>query len=159
MEKDLKQTDNLPPRKPPMYDTLKKIAPEHDLVKRYDKDFAEYSEKWKKETPNLAEYEKKILEPKKELPELFPIDFNAIWNAFPQFYELVNKCKFDDKANDGEGKIFAKTMIYYFLKDERFLKSPLISDVTIPSINKGVAIVGKWGNGKTSIMKTLWRLS
>ncbi|WP_053970844.1 hypothetical protein [Mangrovimonas sp. ST2L15] len=46
-------------------------------------------------------------------------------------------------------------IFYYFLRDPRFFDcSALKGDLSIPSFNKGLLIIGGFGVGKTDIMKT-----
>ena len=48
-----------------------------------------------------------------------------------------------------------KTILCYFTEDERFFKCKNLSKKSIPSFDKGLLIVGGYGNGKSSIMKSL----
>lgn len=54
---------------------------------------------------------------------------------------------------------YISTVIHYFTKDERFFTSKgLRADISKPSFNKGLLLIGICGNGKTSTMKVLNKL-
>ena len=82
---------------------------------------------------------------------LSPIDF---WNLFLLHYEILNKKKFI-VTDDSKKLVF--TIAYYFLRKSNFLESPLIYryDQCNISLDKGLIIVGGFGVGKTTIMKTI----
>lgn len=150
---NLKQTDRV--RKPTGYEWLKKINPSHNLVVEYEKFLKSQP---KDEFKGIAEYEKKVFTPEPEPTELKPLDCEFFYQEFKMVFELLEGRPFDENANNGEGRIFAKTIILYLAKSNKFLKSPLISNKTRADINKGLMIVGKWGNGKTSILKTIYEM-
>jgi hypothetical protein len=54
---------------------------------------------------------------------------------------------------DPESVTGLKTLVYYFLEDERFFKSPLIRDISVPSFSKGLLVIGGYGNGKSSMFE------
>jgi len=83
---------------------------------------------------------------------------------FKPSYEILLK-KFKAKYKELEGVEFNEDMIpniepvlYYFAKDERFFDCNNLSDKSTPSFRKGLLIVGSYGNGKTSTMRTLKQL-
>ena len=82
-----------------------------------------------------------------EVPQLTK---NNLWNLFRQsFYKnenrnfIVNKTTLDN----------LQPLFYYFLGDKNFKKSKALSNLSSPSIDKGLLIIGTYGNGKTSIFK------
>lgn len=154
---DSKQTDsiNVPPRRPSGYDWMKKVDPTNKLVTEYDKRLKEYGDFClNNETESMELYREKLKRPV-EKKEYGFIDVEYLYEVFLVCYRHVNDRTFDETANNGEGRSFARTMLLYFVRNKAFLKSPLISDKTEKSLDKGVMIVGKWGNGKTSVMKTI----
>jgi hypothetical protein len=48
-----------------------------------------------------------------------------------------------------------KTVICYLTNDERFFDCDNLSKETLPSFDKGILIVGGYGNGKSSVMRAL----
>lgn len=50
-----------------------------------------------------------------------------------------------------------KTVLCYFAKDERFFKCDRLTNKSVPSFDKGLLIVGGYGNGKSTIMKCVQR--
>lgn len=138
----------IPPRKSTLIDLLCKTNPEHPIAQKYQEQEKKYLE-------NLQEHIAKI--PKKEepvLPELKPIDVEDFYNVFKSAFNFFNGKEFDEHANQGEGKMLAKTLCLYFLNRKSFLKSPLLNKKSAPSLEKGIMIIGDYGTGKTSIMKT-----
>lgn len=109
-------------------------------------------------TQNIIDYWQKVLNPE----EIVEIKLNHI-KLIRVF--LLNFQKFNDIAFNytEETKLNVYTMAYYFAKDERFLKSPLLIKkvnqgkevrTSTPSLKKGLLIIGNYGNGKSSMLKT-----
>lgn len=140
------------PRKPSTYELLKASNPEHRLIVEYDAAMKIFDEYW--EERRLEKI--KIDEPAKPMKAMQPVDIVSVYNLFKVKYHQLTGNPFDFEANDGESKILAYTLLYYFFRDERFLKSPLINtDVNEASMQKGVLVVGGFGCGKTSIFKAI----
>ena len=76
------------------------------------------------------------------------------WNLFLTEYEILNQTKF---IISDESKTFVFTIIYFFLRDKNFYRSPSIYkvDKCETSLNKGLFVVGGYGVGKSSIVKTI----
>jgi|GEM_PF-731211 len=143
--------NNAPPRKTAILEMLLKVDPNHHLVQKYNQQAAEYEK-------NLND-QIKVLEQKKDskiiLPELKPIDVESLYSRFLEAFEFFNGKKFDEKVNEGEGRILARTICLYLTGKKAFLKSPLInSQISKPDLSKGILIIGGKGIGKTSIMRT-----
>lgn len=51
-----------------------------------------------------------------------------------------------------------KPIMYYFLKDERFFSCQNLSDLSEPSFDKGILLIGNFGNGKTATMLTFEKI-
>ena len=77
---------------------------------------------------------------------------NDIKETFELWYKQLFKREFiwDDLST----KIYY-TLLLYFLQEERFYKSPFITQQSKPDLNKGLLIVGDYGIGKSSIFKAL----
>lgn len=82
------------------------------------------------------------------------LSVNELWIIFLNFYEIVNFKKFRITI---ESKKIVFTILYYFLKKENFYNSPSIyrTGSCEVSLNKGLIIVGGFGVGKTTILKTI----
>lgn len=84
-------------------------------------------------------------------------------NNKPQFSIDFERQYKIDHSNDflytEESSIRFKTIIYYFAQHQSFYKSPILnSKISTPSFNKGLLVIGNYGTGKSSILKTLSRL-
>lgn len=141
------------PRKPPQYDLLKASNPNHHLVVRYHEEQKKYNEYWLKAMPP------KTVEPKPELKKLVQVDFVYLYGLFKTAYTLANGTDFNPNHNDGEPKVFVFTLLYYLFRCDNFYSSPLLNNaVSIPSLDKGILVMGWYGCGKTSIFKALKHL-
>lgn len=145
------KNNNTPPRKTAILELLLKVDPDHHLVKKYNEQAAEYENNLNDQIKALAmKKDSKII-----LPELKPIDFENLYSRFLEAFEFFNGKKFDEKANEGEGRILARTICLYLTGKKAFLNSPLINkEISRPDLNKGILMIGGKGIGKTSIMKT-----
>jgi DNA replication protein DnaC len=87
---------------------------------------------------------------------VFQKHVNAIvlWKLFLIEYQFLNNKGF--RVDDNSRK-FVFTIIYYFLRGDNFNFSPSIykTNNCIPSLDKGLLIVGSFGVGKTTILKTI----
>lgn len=96
----------------------------------------EYSEKLWKET----EYVK----PK--------FDAVALLESLQSLFFQVRGYEFKQSADSLQA---LKTLVYYFIEDQRFFKSPNLRRLSAPGFNKGLLIVGGFGNGKSSMFEIL----
>lgn len=78
----------------------------------------------------------------------------AFWELFLEHFERINNKKFEE---DNDSRIFVFTILSYFLRNPKFFASPMIHNVEhcSNSFEKGLIIVGGFGIGKTTIMKTI----
>lgn len=108
--------------------------------------FQIYLEKLKQES---AESNSKVLFPKFD-NSITPVHFLPI---FKLQYKILYKKNFDATT---ESKSLVFTLYYYFFRKDNFYKSPLlyVPENSEPSLDKGLAIIGGCGTGKTSIVKT-----
>jgi DNA replication protein DnaC len=144
------------PRKPSTYDMLKQSNPEHRLVTEYDAAMKIFDEYWESvRLENLSAIKTEPVEVKK----LVEVDIKSAYSLFKIKYFEVTGREFDFDANEGESKMLAYTLLYYFFRDERFLKSPLINtEINDPGMMKGVLVIGDYGCGKTSIFKAIRKM-
>lgn len=86
---------------------------------------------------------------------LFPKHFKTqeIYHLFKSCYFEINGVTFIETM---ESKKFVFSLIFYFQNNDRFINSPLLhkQQDTINSPNKGLLIVGGYGTGKSSCLKT-----
>lgn len=76
-----------------------------------------------------------------------------LWDLFIRNY-AKNNGKLFSKTPDSIENI--KPLIYYFIGDfESFKACKNVSDLSIPSLEKGLLIIGNYGNGKTTVMRAL----
>ena len=109
----------------------------------------------KPQSEQMTEYFKNLRNHKKEEVEILTDeDFKKIlYNKFMFEYRKKNNVKYN---LDGDSSENLKPIFYYFLGDfDNFLKcgNLLKSDKFVPSLNKGLLLVGNYGNGKTSTME------
>jgi len=153
------------PRKPHSYDMRKQRGEPYDLefCENYDKKIAKWEEKFEKlREESLKEKEKndKLKETivVKENPEVIP-DYKLIVDDFFRMYKLQNKKDFSKTnpySNNEEPIQYLYTLIFYFLRDDRFFRSPLLrKDLSKPSFDKGTLTIGGYGVGKTSTWNAL----
>lgn len=89
----------------------------------------------------------------------FPMFDNSLtifefWKLFLMEYEFIYQKSFN--ITD-ESKKFVFTLLYYFLRIHNFIESPCIYpvDKCNISLDKGLLIIGGFGVGKTTILKTI----
>ena len=101
----------------------------------------------------MEEYSKKLIQekPKRSIKGLL---YDELFFAFKhEFRCLTGK----DLLTDQERLDDYKTVLCYFTQDERFFDCKNLSKLSIPSFEKGLLIVGGYGNGKSTIMRALSR--
>jgi DNA replication protein DnaC len=80
-----------------------------------------------------------------------------LWTLFLKNFKELHGISF---CQDDDAKENLKPIFTYLLRDSSFFEScNLISDLSKPSFNKGLLIIGGFGTGKTSIMKTMQQCS
>lgn len=144
---------------------------EKDRAKNKTKFLDYYFEKLVKESSEydvyLSENNTPIIEEKKHIKILQPINIDSFINEFKKAYFNVNKKEFSETVygvensvnkKDLEPIILVKTLFYYITNNELFYKSPLMSGFTEPNLKKGILIAGLKGCGKTSIIKSFHEL-
>ncbi|QQV91470.1 DNA replication protein [Tenacibaculum phage Gundel_1] len=95
------------------------------------------------------EYFKKVRE--NVVPEKKKMTKEWLWDKFNREYFKQNKVKYSTEDVYLEN---LKPLIYYFIGDfENFKKCKHLSKISEASFNKGILMIGGYGNGKTSTMK------
>ena len=87
-------------------------------------------------------------------PLFYPkIDEKALYNYFKKCYYQINHKPFIETE---DSELFVYTLIYYFKNKDNFYKSPLLHKLEGAefSLDKGLCIVGGFGTGKSTILKT-----
>lgn len=130
-----------------------------DLSEIQKKQIEDYESKSKTQTPEQkkkqTEYFKRILEPVEE--KEFSITAKELWVLFKANFQEVNKRPF--VKIEGITIKNLEPLIYYFSKDERFFECEnLKKELSVPSFEKGILIIGNFGNGKTSTMKVFEKI-
>lgn len=110
---------------------------------------------------SIQNYLQKISNPplSKSIRKPFPM-FNEsltlvqFWNLFLVHFETLNNKKFEVDENS---RIFVFTILSYFLRNQKFFASPMLHKVNHcnNSFEKGLIIVGGFGVGKTTLVKTI----
>lgn len=80
------------------------------------------------------------------------MNHNTLLTLFLKEYKETYKKEF---IQNEEFLIRLNTLIQYFTKNEDFLKSTIVNRLSQPSLNKGLLIIGDFGTGKSTILKTL----
>ncbi|MDM1396084.1 hypothetical protein HX049_02670 [Myroides odoratimimus] len=101
----------------------------------------------------MAAYFEMIRRPKVEKIITFTAKelYDAFQNTFNEMYG--KKYELTEESLDN-----LSPLIYYFSKDERFFECKNLSRASKPSFEKGLLVIGGYGNGKTSCMKVFEKL-
>jgi len=97
-----------------------------------------------------VEYFQRIMTDQPEQP--FSVTAKELWVVFKAIFPVLNNRPFIKIENVTIKNL--EPLIYYFSKDERFFQCEnLRKEYSEPSFDKGLLIIGNFGNGKTSTMK------
>lgn len=107
----------------------------------------------KEQSEASKKYVRDMLSEKKE--NTFKTTALILWNVFKTNFLIVNSKEFE--KNEFTTKNL-EPLIYYFAKDERFFQCENLSKLSTPSFDKGILIVGTFGNGKTAVMRTFEKI-
>ena len=155
------------PRKPQTYEMRKKLGTPEDLAfcERYDERIAEWEAKAEEVRKKTLEQRQKDIQegidykPKENPPikVLYKNVLDDFLQAYPKFNLEKKDFSFINPYSDSkEPEYLIHTLICYFLKNDKFFNSPLLNTkLSKPSFNKGLLIIGGYGNGKTTVMQTL----
>lgn len=146
------------------------MSRENSIVKLGALTSREYA--WLKEQPKLTEQEQEkvkefetikppddLSKPKNKRDKL-KITKELLWKHFLVFYKIQTKNSFEQTP---EAVANIAPIIKYFIGDASFANSDnLVKQVgrsqLQPSLEKGLLIIGNYGNGKTTIMRTLSKM-
>lgn len=109
----------------------------------------------KKFTGSNPEVSRKYLEKLKNIGEVaeIKITIESLWKSFLRNFKELEGKNFNQKQGVLEN---IKPLFYYFTEDfEKFKNCSRVSSLSTPSLDKGILIVGDFGNGKSTTMKTL----
>lgn len=139
--------DNMTPDQMVQFRKLNKIS-----VANAEKEILKYEEKNKLKEEN-TEYQKEYLEsirnPKEIESKKMTKDW--LWKQFDNEYLKQNGVRYSREEIYLDN---VKPLIYYFLGDfDNFKICKNVSLISKPSFDKGLLIIGGYGNGKTSTMK------
>lgn len=163
----LEQIIGKKPRKPQTYEMRLKRGEEKDIefCKNYDERISEWEAKAEEVRLKAVEERKKDLQDAKDfkVKENPPVNvrykdvLEDFIKAYPRFNLDKSEFSFINPYSESkEPEYLVHTLICYFLRNEKFLNSPLLNtELSKPSFNKGLLIIGGYGNGKTSVMQTL----
>lgn len=135
------------------YGKLKSLKPS-ELTEEQKADIESYEQRYQL-TPEQEEakkaYSQKLFNPIEKLER--PLEKNDLWNQFLTIYSSYYGKAFQATSDAIEN---IKPIMRYFLKDGDFFESHrLVKDFNQPSFDKGLLIIGDYGNGKSSIMKAI----
>lgn len=117
-----------------------------------------YESKHRVTTPEQVQKNKEFLQglldpkPTKE----FSITAKQLWELFKANFQEVNGRPFI--KIEGITIKNLEPLIYYFARDNRFFECENLSKLSEPSFEKGLLIIGNFGNGKTSTMKVFEKI-
>lgn len=136
------------------------VADAEKQIKTYEK----YQEEVNKHAiQKIKDYNQKVFkitsQEKEEIPVLSKEEFKKqMYSEFQKAFLLLNGKKY---ITDGFYLENLKPILYYFLSDlENFKKCDNVfkSENCIPSLNKGLLLIGDFGNGKTTTMEAFSRV-
>lgn len=110
----------------------------------------EYSERFKRSqesSEKIAQYFEMIRKPKIEVE--ITINAKDLFYHFKSHFLKLNGKEFEVNIETLEN---ISPLIYYFSKDKRFFECENLSNLSEPSFDKGLLIIGGFGNGKSSVM-------
>lgn len=137
---------------------LKSLKTEN-LTEEQSSQIKSYESKQKKATAEQTEREikhfERIFQPEEK--KEFSITAIQLWKLFKSKFPEVNQRPFI--KIEGVTVKNMEPLIYYFSKDERFFECEnLRKELSVPSFDKGLLIIGNFGNGKTSTMKVFEKI-
>ena len=117
------------------------------------KDFEEIHFQSEEQKENQKIYWQKVRESVVEVEKTFTK--KELWNTFLKTFKELHGKEFiyDDEILEN-----IKPIMYYFLKDENFFFCKNLSGLSEPSFDKGILLIGNFGNGKTAVMATFEKI-
>jgi DNA replication protein DnaC len=105
---------------------------------------------------NRKKFVREIMTPKSEKENEFKITAMQLFKLFKEKFLEVNGRPLI--KIEGVTIKNLEPLIYYFSKDERFFECENLSKLSEPSFEKGLLVIGNFGNGKTSTMITFEKI-
>lgn len=124
-----------------------------------DSEKSQISEFESKHLPSLEQreaskiYVRNMLSKKEE--QSFKTTALLLGNVFKTNFVLVHGKEFEKNEFTTNNIL---PLVYYFAKDKRFFECENLSKLSTPSFDKGLLIVGHFGNGKTATMRVFERI-
>lgn len=119
---------------------------EREKIEAFEKGHELTEEQKKKQ----AEYFLKVNQ--KPQRQVIEMNKDILWWWFNKVYLDQNGKKYEINK---ETLSFVSVVFHYFLKDDSFFNELCLTDLSKPSFEKGLLIIGGFGVGKTSIMKAM----
>lgn len=140
------------------YNHLKNLGIEKlsDFEKQQMREFESDKGLSAEQMESIKNYFDSIGKNKIDVPEFANANISQIYTWFKNFYKIEYDVEFDKNVNNGEPYVLVYTLLCYLFKHEKFYESPIINQkINKVDIRKGLLIIGGYGVGKTSIIKTL----
>ena len=137
------------------YSFLKTLS-EEDLTDEEKLQILNYEEKHiptPAQVEKHADYTKKVRQPEAKIEK--KLTKKELWVLFQQTFKEVHGKEFLYNEEILEN---IKPLMYYFLKDEKFFSCKNLSTLSEPSFEKGLLIIGNFGNGKTATMEVFEKI-
>lgn len=130
-----------------------KSLPYEDLTDEEKEQIKEFEVRFNP-SPEQLEFKKKYIERLVTEPEQveFEIKKAWLWKKFLENYKVLKGLDFVQNSDTLEN---IKTIMLYFLKDPEFFNCKNLCKLSKPSFEKGLIIIGAYGNGKTSTMQAI----
>lgn len=137
------------------YSFLKSLS-EEDLTEDEILQMKNYEEKHiqsPQQIENQTNYTKKVRESSIQVERKFTK--NELWKLFGRMFKEIHGKNFvyNDEVLEN-----IKPLMYYFMKDENFFSCKNLSKLSEPSFEKGLLIIGNFGNGKTATMEVFEKI-
>lgn len=125
---------------------------EIDQIKVYE----EIHEPTQEQIENRKKFVRRILAPISKKETEFKITAMQLFKLFKEKFIEVSGRPFI--KIEGVTIKNLEPIIYFFSKDERFFECENLSKLSEPSFDKGLLVIGNFGNGKTSTMITFEKI-
>lgn len=137
------------------YQNLKNLPFETltDLDKSQILEYEQMNSPSKEQSEAHKNYIRGMLSEKQETP--FKTTPLLLGNVFKSFFISIHGKKF---VKDEFTTNNILPLVYYFSKDERFFQCENLSKLSTPSFDKGLLIIGTFGNGKTAAMRVFEKI-
>lgn len=130
---------------------------EYEFLKRFQNLTEDEKSKIKRFEQENKPKQVNVLKEVKTRPQGEFLNKETLWRAFTKEFYEQNKVNFE-KTPDSVLNI--SSVMKYFLRDETFFESPNLirsfnGQIITPNYDKGLLVIGDYGNGKSSMMKAI----